>query len=331
MIRPAVGTAVGVTLARGRASERRPATRRLRSLSRRVAGTAAVLGFCSLLAACLRRRGDRPGRRPRPDPILGQIETFNVFDWGAEQNLHLAATVVYVGDDVVIYGQKGRALPTAFLSDVGDTFDDQIYPTLTQVLGPAPDPGIDGQHRIVILLYDFGDAHIVGAFDPGDVDPFTSSSGSNRRDMFTLNLGRLLTDPEKAKSACAHELAHLILYNRDYLNDSSPNREYEGKAARWVEEGIAMYAELACGMGVSAEEQLRSFELASNKNLTVWTEQNKDYGASYAFMAYLVDRLRSRVRTRTRGPTQGRHRRDPSRSWRRAIPSTRSRRSSTTG
>jgi hypothetical protein len=292
MIRPAVATALGVRLVRGRASERRQATRWPQSLSRRMAGLAVVLGFCGVIAACT--LGAAPARADTPaDPVLGQIDTFNVFDWGAQEDLHLAATVVYVGDDVVIYGQKGRALPAAFVSTLGDTFDDQIYPTLTEVLGPVPDPGIDGQHRIVILLYDFGDAYTVGAFRPGDVDPSASSLSSNRRDMFTLNLGRVLTDPEKAKSACAHELAHLILYNCDYLNDASPNREYEGRAARWVEEGVAMYAELACGLGAGAEEQLRSFELSSNKNLTFWTEHDKDYGASYAFMTYLSERLGS--------------------------------------
>jgi len=259
-------------------------------MSRRVAGLAAVLGISGLLAAC--PLGAAPARAETPaDPVLGQIDTFNVADWGTLHDLHVAATVVYVGDHVVIYGQNNRSLPADFVSGLGDAFDDQIYPTLTDVLGPVPDPGVDGQHRVVMLLYDFGDAHIVGAFDSEDADPSASSSGSNRRDMFSLNLGRVLTDPEEAKSASAHELAHLILYNCDYLGDPSPNRVYEGRVARWVEEGVAMYAELACGLKANAEEQLRSFELASSKNLTVWTEQNKDYGASYAFMAYLADRL----------------------------------------
>ena len=238
---------------------------------------------------------------------------------------------MYVGDDVVIYAQKGRTLPAAFVSDVGDAFDDQIYPTLTQVLGPVPDPGIDGQHRVVILLYDFGDAHMVGAFDPADVDPFASSAGSNRRDMFTLNLGRVLTDPEKAKSACAHELAHLILYNCDFLDDSSPNREYEGDAARWVEEGVAMYAELACGLGANAEDQLRSFELASNKNLTVLdgtrtrtTEPVTRSWPIWSIASVPSSSANSSASPRTASPGSRR-------CWRRAVPSTRSRRSSTTG
>lgn len=259
---------------------------------RRPARLTAVLGLLVLLIAGLLGMAAQPAAASVA-PVLGQTDTFNVFDWGAHQDMHLAATVVYVGDNVVIYGQKGRTLPADFVSGLGDTFDHQIYPTLTRVLGSVPDPGIDGQHPIVILLYDFGDVHVVGAFDPRDVDPSTSSPGSNRRDMFTLNLARVLTDPEKAKSAAAHELAHLILYNCDFLNDPSPNRVYEGDAARWVEEGVAMYAELACGLGANAEDQLRSFELSPNKNLTVWTEpeHDTDYGAAYAFMAYLVDRL----------------------------------------
>lgn len=251
-------------------------------------------GFCvlGLIFACFLVTASAQAETVA-DPVLGQTDTFNVFDWGAQQDLHLAATVQYIGDNVVIYGQKGRTFPTDFISGLGDRFDHEIYPTLTQMLGPVPDPGIDGQHRIVILLYDFGADNVFGAFDPGDVDPFAASPGSNRRDMFTLNMTPLVVDPNKAASTSAHELAHLIVFNGDYLEDPSPNRAYEGSVAPWVEEGVTMYAGLACGFGSGAEEQLRSFELNSNKNLTVWTRPglNKDYGASYALMAYLVDRL----------------------------------------
>lgn len=290
MTRVLAGLRNVAALLTGTAQGRRAATARPQPRLRCLDRSAVASCLFVLLAAHL--LGMAPARAAASvDPVLGQTETFNVVDWATLQDMHLAATVAYVGDDVVIYAQKGRILPVDFVSGLADALDDQIYPTLTQVLGPVPDPGIDGQHRVVVVLYDFNDVHMVGAFDREDVDPLTSNPGSNRREMFTLNLGRLLTDPERAKSAAAHELAHLIMYSGDVLNDPSPNREYEGDAARWVEEGVAMYAELACGFGAGAEEQLHSFELSSNKNLTVWTEQNKDYGAGYAFMTYLVDRL----------------------------------------
>ena len=253
----------------------------------RWAAACAVLG---LIFVCLLVTASAPADTAA-DPVLGQTDTFRVRDWGADQGVHLAATVQYIGDNVVVYGEKGRTFPTGFISELGDRFDDEIYPTLTQALGPVPDPGIDGQHRIVILLYDFGADKVFGSFDQGDVDPHAPSPDSNRRDMFTLNMPPLVADPVKAASTSAHELAHLILFNGDYLDDPSPNRAYEGIAARWVEEGVAMYAELACGFGAAAEEQLRSFELSSNKNLTWWTDYNKDYGASYTLVAYLVDRF----------------------------------------
>ena len=251
---------------------------------------ATVCGFLVLIFTCLLITASAQADTVT-DPVLGQTDTFRVTDWGTLQAIHLAATVLYIGDNAVIYGEKGRTFPTDFISELGARFDDEIYPTLTQVLGPVPDPGIDGQHRIVILLYDFRVDRVFGAFDSGDVDLFTPGPDSNRREMFTLNMTPLIADPDKAASTSAHELAHLIMYNGDYLEDPSPNRAYEGKVAQWVEEGVAMYAELACGFGISAEQQLRSFELSSNKNLTVWTDYNKDYGASYALMAYLADRL----------------------------------------
>ncbi|MHB0980004.1 MAG: S-layer homology domain-containing protein [Thermoleophilia bacterium] len=224
-------------------------------------------------------------------PQVGELATFRVRLAG--RRVSLVASVRFVGDDSVIYVEKGRSIPVSLISSFAGTLDDVIYPQLTTALGGEPKPGIDGSSRLVVLVYDFGDpqlsGYLDGYFDPADIDPIPADDPeSNRREMFYLNSATLLGDPAKAAAAASHEFAHLIMYYRDLMLDPSPSRTPE---ALWVEEGIAMYAEQLTGYGDQARDYLRSFELESNKNLTTWVGSFlNDYGASLAFMSYLAER-----------------------------------------
>lgn len=224
-------------------------------------------------------------------PQVGETAMFRVDLEG--RRVGLAATVRYVGDDSVVFVEKGRSIPVSLISSLGETIDDVIYPRLTAALGGEPKPGVDGSSRLVVLVYDFGDprlsGYIDGYFDPGDIDPaLPAYAESNHREMFYLNVSTLLGDPAKAAASASHEFAHLIMHYRDFMMDPSPSRETE---ALWVEEGIAMYAEQVAGYGAEAEDYLRSFELGSGKNLTEWTGGfRNDYGASLAFTSYLAER-----------------------------------------
>lgn len=220
-------------------------------------------------------------------PQVGELATFRVYLAG--RRVSLVASVRFVGDDSVIYVEKGRSIPVSLISSFAGTVDDVIYPRLTTALGGEPKPGIDGSSRLVVLVYDFGDPQLSGYFDPADIDPVPADDPeSNRREMFYLNSATLLGDPAKAAAAASHEFAHLIMYYRDLMLDPSPSRAPE---ALWVEEGVAMYAEQLTGYGDQARDHLRSFELEPNKNLTAWVGGFfNDYGASLAFMSYLAER-----------------------------------------
>ncbi|MHB1343352.1 MAG: S-layer homology domain-containing protein [Thermoleophilia bacterium] len=231
--------------------------------------------------------GIEPARAAEQTPQVGELASFRVDLAG--RRVSLVASVRFVGDDSVIYVEKGRSIPIALISSLAGTIDDVIYPRLTSALGEEPKPGIDGSSRLVVLVYDFGDPQLSGYFDPGDIDPVSPGHPeSNHREMFYLNASTLLGDPAKAAAAASHEFAHMILYYRDFMLDPSSSREAE---ARWVEEGIAMYAESLAGYGTQARDYLRSFELQSNKNLTLWGRLLNDYGASLAFVSYLVERV----------------------------------------
>lgn len=243
----------------------------------------ALLAAAGLLAV-------PPAAAETPAPPLGTTELFRADDWGNDQSITLLATVRWTGEHAVIYVQQGRPVPDGFLATLGESFDTRVYPSLTTVLGAEPNPGIDGQPRVVLLLYDFNDPSISGAFHPWDIDPH--DGGGNAREMIYLNLESLVGDPDLAAAAAAHEFAHLIFYYRSYLLDPSPGKTYRGATTyRWIEEGVATYAELIAGYGTRAADALRSFALQPNKNLTRWEGGFlSDYGAGFGFMAYLAER-----------------------------------------
>ena len=232
------------------------------------------------------------------DPQIGLTETFFASNWGSQADIQVRAWCGRWVSTVCSMWSRVASSRTRFCSSWSTEFDTIVYPRVTAALGSEPNPGIDGNPRVVILIYGFNDAALMGSFSPYDLIPHGSvdppdSPTSNHREMFYLNLDAVQVQPDRAAATAAHELAHLILYYRDFLLDPSAAAHLRGLRGPWVEEGLAMYAELAAGYGERARTQLFSFQMSPNKNLTYWPPAGgylSDYGASYAFITYLVDR-----------------------------------------
>ena len=221
-------------------------------------------------------------------PPVGQEDVFWAVDWdNPGVPLQVSAIVRHVGQHCVVYVQSDRAVSDVAISDFATAFDESIYPTLTAVLGAEPNPGIDCDPKVHILVYAFTNPQYVGYFLPADINP-AAGGVSNRRELISLDIVRLLYEPEQAAATAAHEFAHLISYYRDYMLDtaSQPTRE-----ETWVEEGVSMYAEVLCGYGGQAVAELAGFATDPGKNLTAWGKTTADYGASLAFVAYAAERF----------------------------------------
>lgn len=233
-----------------------------------------------------------PAEARAATPPVGEESLFWAVDWeNPASPLQVAATVRHVGQHCVIYVQSDRAVSEVALRDFATVFDETIYPTLTSVLGPEPNPGIDGDPRIHILAYAFTNSQYVGYFLPADINP-SAGGASNRQELISLDIVRLLYEPQQAAATAAHEFAHLISYYRDFMLDTAarPTRE-----ETWVDEGIAMYAEVLCGFGDQAGAELAGFAADPGKNLTVWDRTTTDYGASLAYVAYLAERFGTEI------------------------------------
>jgi len=201
----------------------------------------------------------------------------------------LDAAAKYVGEHCVIYVDTSESVPQVSLDSLRSAFDDTVYPKLTAALGQPPPASPDEPDRVTILLYDFGDPSLQGFFLPADIAPASGEAHSNQRQIFYINSETAESEPEALGALAAHEFSHLIAYYYSYMLDADPART---PPVPWLEEGIASYAEHLAGYDIRVSSQLLNFAYASNTDLTEtpWPGFNENYGASYAFVSFLVGR-----------------------------------------
>lgn len=214
-------------------------------------------------------------------------ETFWVTAWDTGAYRQAQAAMVYAGEHCVIYLEDGQWVAPYTIQKLGTEFDSRVYPWVTPVLGSEPNPGVDGDARIFILLCDLKDISVSGYFSPVDVAPEEKEAHSNRREIIYLDSAAVASDPKNAGSLAAHEFAHLIVYYRDYMLDPSPARAPE---TDWLTEGFTTYAESLAGYDGRTGSLLLAFASDTDMNLTCWADDRGHYGASYAFMSYLAAR-----------------------------------------
>ena len=254
-------------------------------------------------------------------PSLGDVSSFWVIDWGTRAGTsghavkRIDGVVAYVGAHVVVYVEQGRTVPSTVIADLGEAFDLHIYPSLTASLGAAPDPGLDGESRITLMVYDFGNGAEKGYFNRNDIDASVplgagapGSDGtpvfSNHREMVSIDLGSLLAQPEDGAGSVAHEFAHLLTYYQGYVLGDPVSRVPQ---EAWIDEGIATYAEALAGYEPLTRLPLSTFGATPDKNVTLWGGYSSDYGASCALIGYLAQRAQPGfLGDLVRAPAEGR-------------------------
>ncbi|OFW59776.1 MAG: hypothetical protein A2133_10515 [Actinobacteria bacterium RBG_16_64_13] len=231
---------------------------------------------------------DGPPGSAAPGQDAGDPQTFWALDWATGTYVQIHASAEYIGDHAIIYvGDSGWLSPYS-INELGTIFDTSVYPALTEAYGSEPNPGMDGDPRIAILIYDFNDPKndIDASFNPNDINP-NGSPYSNQSEMFYLNLRALLAGPGQGPVLAAHEFAHLIVHYRDLMLDPSP---YSSVESPWLVEGFATYGEHLAGYDERAGSQLSAFTRDPGVGLTNWLGLRANYGAAYSFMRYLADR-----------------------------------------
>ena len=191
----------------------------------------------------------------------------------------------YVADDYWNgLSAAGQGSLLTLIGDVGREFDQRIYPMETQFFGAEPNPGIDQDPRITILLADLR-SNVGGYFDSAHEYPRSQVSYSNEREMLYLNVSQFF-NADRVYSFIAHEFQHLISFHqKEELQRVGDDT--------WLNEMRSEYAVSLLGYnhtysGSNLERRIGAFLQAPSDSLTEWPNLYSDYGIVNALAEYIA-------------------------------------------
>ena len=232
------------------------------------------------LACRLQNICNVPTTVPGKQYKLGDQETFWVTNVDTVENFQAKATLRYVGDHIYFWIENGVKYDEGDLKRLGDTFENQMYPTDREFFGSEPNPGIDNDPRIYILYVRGTGASNAGYFStPDEYNPLVKEF-SNGHEMFFFNADNMDLGAEDTYGTLAHEFQHMIHFNTD-RNEAS-----------WINEGFAMVAELLNAYPIYFDYY---YITDPDLNLTDWSpdpgSNGPHYGQSFLYLAYFLDRF----------------------------------------
>ncbi len=224
--------------------------------------------------------------------------SFYVWDFVEEDKYTIQADKVAEGDHCYIYleqGMAGRVTESA-IDDLVEQFDNAIYQGLRDAFGSEPNPGVDGDPKIYILLMDIkdgysGGSYIAGYFDSDNEHPRDSGywSESNAKEIFFMDVDPGVASGATFRRVLAHEFQHMIHWeqktNRLGFQDDT-----------WLDEAMSEVAPYYAGYGPNYSRIL-TFESGSNRSdsLTLWGDNPvdplPDYAVVYMWAQYIADRF----------------------------------------
>lgn len=214
-----------------------------------------------------------------PQFEVGDQHRFWVGDDEAGTHFAVTATLRYITPHLHMWVEDGYTVSQESLRQSAQRFENETYPTNRAFFGSEWTPGVDNDPHISVF-----NGRVPGVagyfYSPNEysrlVNPF-----SNEREMFFINLEVRRPGTDEYDGTLAHEFQHMI----HWYNDSNEDT--------WVNEGLAMLAEQLNGFSVQAYAD--SFLQAPDTQLTAWAIAGENtiphYGASYLFMAYVLERL----------------------------------------
>jgi hypothetical protein len=176
-------------------------------------------------------------------------------------------------DDRVSYSAGG-------LQNVTDIFENEIYPTNREFFGSEWSPGVDEDPHIYVLYASNVGFGVAGYFSSTDETHPLIDEYSNAHEMFVINADNTPLDGDYILDVLAHEFQHMIHWYGDR------------NEATWVNEGFSELAVLLNGYYSSGFDY--SFISDPDYQLNDWPNgdlHSENYGASFLFMAYFLDRL----------------------------------------
>lgn len=235
------------------------------------------------LAQRLGGKGDIPETLIDTDApySIGDSQTFWVTNVDTNENFQVTTTLRYLGDHVYIWIEDGVPYSELDLTALGDTFDNDIYPTNREFFGSEWSPGVDGDPRIYIVYAGGLGQSLAGYFSSADALHPEAHEFSNAHEMFLINSDNVLLSEDYIYGTLAHEYQHMIHWYRDKNEET------------WLNEGFSMLAELINGFDPGGFDY--SYINNPDLQLTDWGTDvggnGPHYGAALLFTTYFLDRF----------------------------------------
>jgi len=217
------------------------------------------------------------------------ITEFWAYNFGNDSYYLISAARAGEGNNCIVYlEQQGRSVDQNTINSIISQFDNTIYPNETSTFGLEPNPGIDNNPKIFILLLDIKDGqipggYIAGYFDPLNEDDISISSNSNQKEIFYMDIKQGVPGDPRFLRTLAHEFQHMINWQqKTNLLDVSEDT--------WLDESMSEIAPVVCGYGPDYEE-VYGYELQPWDSLVGWHDTLNDYYTVYMWAQYVKDRV----------------------------------------
>ncbi len=172
-----------------------------------------------------------------------------------------------------------------FAKELATEFDNRIYPLETSFFGSEPNPGVDNDPRVTIVLSNLRSS-IGGYFNTGNEYRQTDSAYSNQREMFFLNA--YISSHRRLSAFLAHEFQHMISFNQKEIIRHTPEDV-------WLNELRSEYAVTLLGynepyQGSTLERRTFVFSATPSDSLTEWKNESPDYAQVTLFGEFLAEK-----------------------------------------
>ncbi len=210
---------------------------------------------------------------------LGQIDRFFIHI----PEMEVKATCIAIGEHLYVYVENSvrHLLTNREAVAIAAEFDARIYPEVRKRMGSEFRPGLDRDNRITLLMHDVGmnasGRDYGGYFAPADQLP--TAHNSNRREMLFMDIYQFRERTRHTfYSSLAHEFGHLVNW---FQNGGTTDQ-------RWLEEGIACFAEWAV-YGTVHTIYVDGYLAAPDVSLTYANTPNVYYGGAFLMLLYLYE------------------------------------------
>lgn len=235
--------------------------------------------------------------------FLGQKQVFwvnsNYDKFGRNQ---MTATLIHVSSRAHFYvddrywnnlNQIQQSNLTEKIYNLAEDFDNIIYPKETEFWGSEPNPGIDGDPRITIVLEQLIDGN-GGYFDT--VNGYDTET-SNKREIFFVSADATGTNLKNAKMFLAHEFQHLISFNQKDILRKIEEDVWLNELRSEYSVSLAGYNEPYAGSGLERRAVVLTGQ--PSDSLTEWPNVSLDYAQVALFGEYLVEQYGPEILTET--------------------------------